>query len=82
MSILLPHQGGVLGGVHTSEVKHGHIRLPIMIDGKIQRWQLLLGGEVCCLPGIVQQSLLIHILPGKQELCISIVLSPEREEAR
>lgn len=79
--VQLPHQGSILRGVHAGEVEHGHIGLPIVVDGKVQGWQLLLGGEVSGLPGIVQQSLLVHVVPGQQQLCVGVVLAPKREEA-
>lgn len=75
--VVLPHQGRILGGIHAREVEHGHVRLPVVVDGEVQRRQLLLGGEVGCLPGVAQQGLLVHILPGEQELRVSVVLSPE-----
>lgn len=82
VATVLPHQGRVLGGVHAREVEHGHVGLPVVVDGEVQGGQLLLGGEVGRLPGIAQQGLLVHILPGQQELRVSVVLSPEGEEAR
>lgn len=54
VAIALAHQRGIFRGIHAREVKHGHVRLPIMINGKVQLGQLVIGGEVSCLSGIGQ----------------------------
>lgn len=78
VALALAHHGGVFRSVHTGEVKHGHIRLPIVVDGKVQRGQLVVGGEIGSLTGIRQQCSLVHVSPGQQQLSVCIVL-PEKK---
>lgn len=79
VAVLLAHQRRVLRGVHAREVEHRHVRLPVVVDGKVQRGQLLVSGEICCFPGVVQQSLLVHVLPGEQDLSVGVVLPKAAE---
>lgn len=64
VAVALAHQCRIFRGVHAREVKHGHIRLPVMVDCEVQLGQLVIGGEVSCLSGIGQQSSLVHVRPG------------------
>lgn len=77
----LAHHGGVFRSVHTGEVEHGHIRLPVVVDGKVQRGQLVVGGEIGSLTGIRQQCGLVHVSPGQQQLGVCIVLPDKRRYA-
>lgn len=36
VAVLLTHQRRILGRVHAREVKHGHVGLPVVVDGKVQ----------------------------------------------
>ena len=45
-----------------------------MVDGEVQRGQLLVGGEIRCLPSIRQQRSLVNVRPGQQQLRVRIVL--------
>lgn len=74
----LAHHGGVLRGVHAGEVEHGHVGLPVVVDGKVQRGQLVVGGEISGLAGVRQQGGLVHVGPGQQQLCVRIVLRQGR----
>lgn len=52
LSVFLPDQGGVLWSVHAGEVKHGHVWLPVVVDGVVQRRQLVVCAEVSGLAGV------------------------------
>lgn len=67
VAVALADQGSVLRGVHTGEVKHSDVRLTVMVHGEVKDWQLVIGGEVCSLPGVSLQSLLVHV-PSREEL--------------
>lgn len=76
----LAHHGGVLRSVHAGEVEHGYVGLAVVVDGKVQCGQLVVGGEIRSLTGVRQQGSLVHISPGQQQLCVCIVL--QRDEIR
>lgn len=52
VAVALAHHGGVFRGVHAGEVEHGHVGLAVVVNGKVQRGQLVAGGEVCSLTGV------------------------------
>lgn len=79
MSILFPHQCGVLRGVHAGEVKHGYIWLAIVVDGVIQRGQLVVCAKIRSLTGVREQSLLVHVVICQQPFGLSIVLGMEKK---
>lgn len=70
----LAHHGGILWRIHAGEVKHGYVGLAVVVDGKVQCRQLVVGGEIRSLTGIRQQRSLVHVSPGQQQLRVSIVL--------
>lgn len=78
VALALAHHGGVFGSVHTGEVEHGHIRLPVVVDGKVQRGQLVVGREISSLTGIRQQCSLVHVSSGQQQLSVCVVLPDKR----
>ena len=84
VTVPLAHHGGVLRGVHAGEVEHGYVGLAVVVDGKVQCGQLVVGGEVRSLAGIREQGSLVHICPGQQQLRVCVVLQEtwEREEIR
>lgn len=51
-----------------------------MVDGVVQRGQLVVRGVVGCLSSIRQQSLLIHILAVQQRLSVDIILANAKNE--
>lgn len=77
VAIALAHHGGILWGIHAGEVEHGYVRLPIVVDGKVQCGQLVVGGEIRSLTGVRQQGSLVYISPGQQQLCVCIVLQEQ-----
>lgn len=74
MPVLLPDQGGVLRGVHAGEVKHGHIGLAVVVDGVVQRRQLVVGAEVGGLAGVGEQRFVIDVVGAQQPLRLDVVL--------
>lgn len=72
--VLLPDQGGVLRGVHAGEVKHGHVRLPVVVKGKVQRWELIVGGKVSSFTGVGAQCFLADVVGSEQPLRLYEVL--------
>lgn len=74
----LPDQGGVLRGVHAGEVKHGHVRLPAVVGGVVQRGELVVGAKVSSLAGVAQESFLVDVLAAQQHLGVGVVLSRSR----
>lgn len=78
VAVALAHHGGVFGGVHAGEVEHGHVGLAIVVDGEVQRGQLVVGGEIRSLTGVRQQRGLVHVSSGQQQLRVGVVL-PELE---
>lgn len=70
----LAHHGSVVRRIHAGEVKHGNVGLAVVVDGKVQGGQLVVGGEVCGLTGVRQQRCLVHISPGQQQLRVGVVL--------
>ena len=74
MSVLLPDQGSVLWGVHACEVKHGYIWLTVVVDGIVQRWQLVVCAKVSCLTGVGEQRFLVDVVNAQQSLRLYIVL--------
>lgn len=74
MAVPLAHHGCVLGGVHAGEVEHGYVGLAVMVDGKIQGGQLVVGGEICSLTGVRQQGGLVHVSSGQKQLSVCVVL--------
>lgn len=74
VTVPLAHHGGVLRGVHAGEVEHGYVGLTVVVDGKVQCGQLVVGGEICSLAGIREQGSLVHIRPGQQQLRVCVVL--------
>jgi len=85
VAVALAQHGGVLRGVHAGEVEHGDVGLAVVVDGEVQRGQLVVGGEIGSLAGVGQQGRLVHVGPGQQQLCVGIVLqrgrAPLEEEA-
>lgn len=78
VAVALAHHGSVFRSVHTGEVEHGHVRLPVVVDGKVQRGQLVVGGEISSLTGIRQKCGLVHVSPGQQQLSVCVVLPDKR----
>lgn len=74
MSALFPHQCSVLRSVHAGEVKHGHIWLAVVVDGVIQRGQLIVSAKIRSLTGIWEQSLLVHVVICQKPFSLNIVL--------
>lgn len=52
VAVALAHHGGVFRSVHAGEVEHGHVGLAVVVDGEVQRGQLVVGGEICSLAGV------------------------------
>jgi len=73
-AVTLAHHGGVLGRVHAGEVEHGHVRLPIVVHGEVQRGQLVVGAEVGGLAGVAQQGFLVDVVAAQQILRIHVIL--------
>lgn len=82
MSVLLPDHGGVLRGVHAGEVKHGYVRLPVVVDGVVQGRQLVVCAEVGRLAGVGEQRLLVDVVGAQQSLCLYVVLWRDRRRAQ
>lgn len=78
VAVALAHHGGVFRSVHAGEVEHGHIGLAVVVDGEVQRGQLVVGGEICSLAGVRQQRGLVHVSPGQQQLRVGVVLAEKR----
>ena len=51
MAVPLKDSSGVVGSVHGGEVKHGNVRLAVVVDGKVKMRQLALGCKVGRLSG-------------------------------
>lgn len=77
MTVPLYNPRSIVRGKHGREVKHGYIRLAVVIDGVLWIWQHVIGGEVCSLPGVVQQSILVDVLFGEQLDSVIVVLKNE-----
>lgn len=75
----LADHGGILGRVHAGEVKHGNIRLTVVIHGEVQRWQLVIGGEGSSLAGVRLQCILVHIPPREEQLSVCEVLMQRKK---
>lgn len=82
VAVALAHHGGVFRSVHAGEVEHGHVGLAVVVDGKVQRGQLVAGGEVGSLAGVRQQRRLVHVGPGQQQLRVGVVLPHKRPVSR
>lgn len=74
----LPDQGGVLRGVHAREVEHGHVWLPAVVGGVVQRGELVVGAKVGGLAGVAQEGLLVDVVAAQQHLGVGVVLSRSR----
>ena len=72
--MFLPDQSGVLRRVHAGEVKHGHVRLPVVVDGEVEGRQLVVCAEVGGLAGVRVQRLLVDVGRTQQALCLRVVL--------
>ena len=70
----LADHGGVLRGVHAGEVKHGHVGLTVVVDGKVERRKLLIGGEVRGLARVRLQRNLVDVVPGEEQPRVRKVL--------
>ena len=51
MAVTLKDPSGVVGSVHGGEIKHGNVRLAVVVDGKVKMGQLAFGRKVGCLSG-------------------------------
>ena len=51
MAVTLEDSSGVVGSVHRGEVKHGNVRLAVVVDRKVKMRQLAFGGKVRRLSG-------------------------------
>ena len=51
MAVTLKDPSGVVGSIHGGEIKHGNVRLAVVVDGKVKMRQLALGCKVGCLSG-------------------------------
>ena len=74
VSVLLPDQGGVLGGVHARDVKHGHVGLTVVVDGVVQRRQLVVCAEVGRLASVGEQRFVVDVAGAQQALRLRVVL--------
>lgn len=70
----LANHCSILGGIHAGEVKHGNVWLAVVIHCEVQRWELVIGGEVSSLTGIHLQCILVHIPPREKQLGVCKVL--------
>ena len=48
-----------------------------MIDGKVEVWQLVLGGKVGGLPGVVEEGLLVDVGRGEELGRVRLVLDED-----
>ena len=51
MAVTLKDSSGVVGSVHRGEIKHGNVRLAVVVDRKVKMRQLAFGGKVRRLSG-------------------------------
>ena len=82
VSVPLTHHRCVLRRVHAGEVKHGHVRLPIVVGGVVQGGELVVGAKVSGLAGVAQQRFLVDVVAAQQTLGVDIVLCSNRKRAR
>ena len=76
----MPYRGraGVAGGVHTGEVEHGHVLQAVVVDGKLELWQLEVGGEVCGLASKGHQPVAVNVGRREQLASVHVVLADTR----
>lgn len=74
VSVPLPDQGSVLWGVHTREVKHGHVGLTVVVNGVVQGRQLVVRAKVGRLAGVGEQRLVVDVVAAQQPLRFYVVL--------
>ena len=46
MAVAFEDPSRVVGGVHGGEIKHGYVRLAVVVDGKVKMRQLAFGCKV------------------------------------
>ena len=51
VAMTLKDSSGVVGSVHGGEIKHGYVRLAVVVDGKVKVRQLAFGRKVGRLSG-------------------------------
>lgn len=74
VSMFLPDQGGVFWGVHAGEVKHGYIRLSVVVDGVVQGWQLVVCAKISRFTSIWEQSFLIDVVRTQKPFSFHVIL--------
>jgi hypothetical protein len=52
----------ILGGKHGGKVKHGDVRVTVMVNSEVQVWHLVAGGEIGGFSGVVLQSLTVNVV--------------------
>ena len=70
---------GVLGSEHRGEVEHGHVRVSVVVNCKVQVWHLVVCGVVSCLPCVRLQSLSVYIVWVQQLLCVHQILGNDEK---
>lgn len=82
MPMFLPNQCSILRCVHAGKVKHGYIWLPIVVDGVVQRWQLVVCAKVSSLASVRQQSFLVNVVRIQQSLSFYVVLEYKKRNPK
>jgi hypothetical protein len=59
---------------HGGEVKHGDVRLSVVVDGEVELRKLVVGGEVCRLSRVLEKFLRPNVFGRKQLGSVRFIL--------